>query len=137
MFVLGTGSFGRVLLCRNKSTEEYGALKVLALADVIRLKQVEHVKNEKNILQEIRHPFIVNLWVFRNCAVSLGPERFPLVGDALLASQIAKIDHIFAEKVADATYQQTIARSLLGNVYIVFDYLKREINTQHLLCLQR
>lgn len=61
IFILGTGTFGRVLLCRNKHTNVYGAMKILALADVIRLKQVEHVKNERNILQEINHPFIVNL----------------------------------------------------------------------------
>ncbi|VEN46442.1 unnamed protein product, partial [Callosobruchus maculatus] len=58
---IGTGTFGRVLLCRNKDTGKHGAMKVLCLADVIRLKQVEHVKNEKHVLQEIRHPFIVNL----------------------------------------------------------------------------
>lgn len=64
---VGTGTFGRVLLCRNKSTDEYFAMKILNLADVIRLKQVEHVKNEKNILLEIRHPFIVNLfWCHRD-----------------------------------------------------------------------
>ncbi|KAK9888706.1 hypothetical protein WA026_000935 [Henosepilachna vigintioctopunctata] len=57
----GTGTFGRVLLCRNKLTDGYGAMKILCLSDVIRLKQVEHVKNEKHILQEIRHPFIVNM----------------------------------------------------------------------------
>lgn len=59
--VSGTGTFGRVLLCKNKETDQYGAMKILCLADVIRLKQVEHVKNEKHILEEIRHPFIVNL----------------------------------------------------------------------------
>ena len=59
--VAGTGTFGQVCLCREKSTKKYGAMKILAISDVIRLKQVEHVKNEKNILQEIRHPFIVNL----------------------------------------------------------------------------
>ena len=59
--VVGTGTFGQVCLCREKSTKKYGAMKILAISDVIRLKQVEHVKNEKNILQEIRHPFIVNL----------------------------------------------------------------------------
>ena len=32
--------------------------------DVIRLKQVDHVKNEKNILSEIHHPFIVDLLWF-------------------------------------------------------------------------
>lgn len=57
----GTGTFGRVCLCRDKQTDKYCALKILAMSDVIRLKQVEHVKNEKNILCEINHPFIVNL----------------------------------------------------------------------------
>lgn len=66
---IGTGTFGRVCLCREKSTKKYGAMKILAISDVIRLKQVEHVKNEKNILQEIRHPFIVNLrWHYRDSA---------------------------------------------------------------------
>jgi len=58
---IGTGTFGRVCLCRDKKTDNYYALKILAMADVIRLKQVEHVKNEKNILQEVNHPFIVNM----------------------------------------------------------------------------
>ena len=35
--------------------------------DVIRLKQVDHVKNEKNILSEIHHPFIVDLlWFYKD-----------------------------------------------------------------------
>lgn len=58
---IGTGTFGRVCLCREKSSNTFAAMKILAISDVIRLKQVEHVKNEKNILAEIRHPFIVNL----------------------------------------------------------------------------
>ncbi|EDS44011.1 c-AMP-dependent protein kinase Catalytic subunit [Culex quinquefasciatus] len=57
----GTGTFGRVCLCRDKVTDKYWAMKILAMADVIRLKQIEHVKNEKNILHEIDHPFIVNI----------------------------------------------------------------------------
>ena len=31
----------------------YYALKILSMADVIKLKQVEHVKNEKNILSQV------------------------------------------------------------------------------------
>ena len=64
---IGTGTFARVFLCRPKqsiqqrSNSEYFALKVLSMHDVIRLKQVDHVKNEKNILTEIQHPFIVEL----------------------------------------------------------------------------
>ncbi|KAK7873091.1 hypothetical protein R5R35_000371 [Gryllus longicercus] len=58
---IGTGTFGRVCLCREKSTSKFGAMKILAISDVVRLKQVEHVKNEKSILLEAHHPFIVNL----------------------------------------------------------------------------
>lgn len=58
---IGTGTFARVSLCRDKTTRDYYALKILAIHDIIRLKQVEHIKNEKNILQDISHPFIINL----------------------------------------------------------------------------
>ena len=58
---VGTGTFGRVLLCRDRRTSEYHALKIMNIREVIRLKQVEHVQNEKNILSKIEHPFIVNL----------------------------------------------------------------------------
>ncbi|XP_076349329.1 cAMP-dependent protein kinase catalytic subunit 3-like isoform X5 [Tachypleus tridentatus] len=38
-------------------------MKILEIADVIRLKQVEHVKNEKSILKQVVHPFIIDmLW---------------------------------------------------------------------------
>ena len=33
----------------------------LKKSEVIYLKQVEHVKTEKKILEEIQHPYIVNL----------------------------------------------------------------------------
>jgi hypothetical protein len=35
---LGTGSFGRVILCKNKKSGEYFALKRLKKADIIKLK---------------------------------------------------------------------------------------------------
>lgn len=58
---VGTGTFARVCLCRHKTTSKFYALKILSLQDVIRLKQVEHVKNEKNILKAISHPFLISL----------------------------------------------------------------------------
>ena len=59
--VIGMGSFASVCLCCNKATRKYYALKILAMVDVIKLKQVEHVRNEKNILSQVQHPFIVSL----------------------------------------------------------------------------
>ncbi|XP_003740516.1 cAMP-dependent protein kinase catalytic subunit PRKX [Galendromus occidentalis] len=56
---IGTGTFGRVCLCRARN--EFYALKIMRIEDVIRLKQVDHVRSEKTILQHVHHPFIIKL----------------------------------------------------------------------------
>ena len=58
---LGTGSFGRVRLVRHVADKGFYALKILNKSEVIHKKQVEHVKTEKKILEEVTHPFIVNM----------------------------------------------------------------------------
>ncbi|KAK9768681.1 cytochrome c oxidase subunit 1 [Basidiobolus ranarum] len=59
---LGTGTFGRVYLTRHIGTENYYAMKVLKKEVVVRLKQIEHINSEKQILSQIHFPFIVNLF---------------------------------------------------------------------------
>lgn len=61
---LGTGTFGRVRLAKHKGDSNYYALKMLKKSEIIRLKQVDHIKNEVEILSKISHPFIVNLLSF-------------------------------------------------------------------------
>lgn len=65
---VGTGTFGRVMVARSKdNTNEYYALKIMSISDIIKLKQIEHVKNEKIILEQVNHPFIVKLfWTHHN-----------------------------------------------------------------------
>ncbi|KAI8853628.1 kinase-like domain-containing protein [Chytridium lagenaria] len=58
---LGTGSFGRVHLVRLKQNNRFYAMKVLKKSEVVRMKQVEHTVNEKNILERLRHPFLVSM----------------------------------------------------------------------------
>ena len=60
---VGTGTFGRVRIVKLKTdvSRTPFALKMLKKSEVIRLKQVEHVKSEKDILLSIEHPFIVTL----------------------------------------------------------------------------
>ena len=57
---LGTGSFGRVMLCKNKKSGDYFAMKRLKKADIIKLRQVDHVISENTILADIDHPFLVS-----------------------------------------------------------------------------
>eukprot|EP01127_Copromyxa_protea_P000250 TRINITY_DN10216_c0_g1_i1.p1 TRINITY_DN10216_c0_g1~~TRINITY_DN10216_c0_g1_i1.p1 ORF type:complete len:417 (-),score=90.17 TRINITY_DN10216_c0_g1_i1:33-1283(-) len=59
--VIGRGSFGKVMQVRQKGTENIYAMKVMRKENIIAKNQVTHTKDEKSILQRIKHPFIVNL----------------------------------------------------------------------------
>lgn len=59
---LGTGSFGRVHLVQSKHNQRYYAVKVLKKAQVVKMKQVEHTNDERLMLQEVKHPFLITLW---------------------------------------------------------------------------
>ena len=43
------------------STGTLVAIKVMSKAEVIRTRQVEHIKAERDILDKVNHPFIVKL----------------------------------------------------------------------------
>ncbi|KAJ8350762.1 hypothetical protein SKAU_G00258920 [Synaphobranchus kaupii] len=59
---VGTGTFGRVFLVKDKKARGYFALKAMKIPDVIRLKQEQHVHNEKAVLMEVCHPFLIRLF---------------------------------------------------------------------------
>ncbi|KKF95585.1 cAMP-dependent protein kinase type 2 [Ceratocystis platani] len=59
---LGTGSFGRVHLVQSKHNTRFYAIKVLKKAQVVRMKQVEHTNDERKMLGEVKHPFLITLW---------------------------------------------------------------------------
>lgn len=58
---LKIGSFGRVMLAKNKKSGEFFAMKRLKKADIIKLRQVDHVISENTILADIDHNFLVGL----------------------------------------------------------------------------
>ena len=63
---LGTGTFGRVYLVTHPSDHsKFYAMKILQKSVIVRLKQVQHTLNEKEVLLQSRDcPFIVTLFVF-------------------------------------------------------------------------
>jgi len=64
--LVGKGSFGKVMQVRKKSTGKIYAMKVLDKKHILEHNEVEHTLAEKNILQRIVHPFLVNLnWSFQ------------------------------------------------------------------------
>ena len=59
--VLGRGTFGKVLLVKKINNQKLYAMKVLKKS-VVKLKnQIHHTKTERQILEQISHPFIVHL----------------------------------------------------------------------------
>lgn len=52
------------MLAKNKKTGEFFAMKRLKKADIIKLRQVDHVISENTILADIDHPFLVGLQGF-------------------------------------------------------------------------
>jgi serum/glucocorticoid-regulated kinase 2 len=58
--VIGNGSYAKVLLVKDKYTNEYFALKILKKEHVEKRKQEDKVLVERNILVDIDHPFIIH-----------------------------------------------------------------------------
>jgi protein kinase A len=58
--VVCIGAFGNVRVCwiKGKPNQKY-AIKCMKKADIIKSKHVDHIENEKKILERIEHPFIV------------------------------------------------------------------------------
>mmetsp|Transcript_81445 Transcript_81445/g.230790 ORF Transcript_81445/g.230790 Transcript_81445/m.230790 type:complete len:320 (-) Transcript_81445:125-1084(-) len=58
---LGCGSFGRVKLSKYKKDGKHYAVKFMKKHEIIKLKQVDHINNEKRLMSQIDYPFVVNM----------------------------------------------------------------------------
>jgi serine/threonine protein kinase len=105
---LGEGSFGKVFIVRHKVKGHYWAFKQLKKYEIIKSKQVDHLKNEVYILNSLSHPFIVkmagitqdNRFLFIGMEFVAGGElftylrkvvRFPKMQASLYAAQVTSM----------------------------------------------
>jgi len=58
---LGVGSFGRVKFAKYKQDGKMYAVKFMKKHEIIKLKQVDHINNEKRLMAQIDYPFVVNM----------------------------------------------------------------------------
>ncbi|KAL8598564.1 Serine/threonine-protein kinase Sgk1 [Nucella lapillus] len=60
--VIGKGSFGKVLLARQKAEKGLYAIKVLQKAAIMKRNEAQHIMSERNVLlKNVKHPFLVGL----------------------------------------------------------------------------
>lgn len=97
---LGTGSFGRVHLVQSRHNQRFYAVKVLKKQQVVKMKQVEHTNDERKMLAEVKHPFLITLWGTFQDSKNLymvmdfveGGELFSLLRKSQVSRQIMKPD---------------------------------------------
>lgn len=94
---VGKGAFGKVRVVEHKPTKQLYALKYIDKARCIKQKAVSNIIQERRLLEEIDHPFIVNLrFAFQddeNCFFVLdlmlgGDLRFHMERRANLAENV-------------------------------------------------
>ncbi|OLY84852.1 cAMP-dependent protein kinase type 2 [Smittium mucronatum] len=109
---IGTGSFGRVKLSKNKSTGQYYAVKILRKSEVVRAKQVEHVINERAVLAFCDSPFVVKL--LGTCQDSINLYMFLeyVIGGEL-----------FSYLRRYKKFPSPVAKFYAGEVALAFEYL--------------
>jgi protein kinase A len=56
------GAFGNVRVgwVKSSKSQKY-AIKTMKKAEIIKSKHVDHIENEKSILEKIQHPFVVSI----------------------------------------------------------------------------
>lgn len=124
--VIGRGAYGKVLLVRHKASRRLYAMKVLKKASLfVKIKHAEHTKAERQILEDLKHPFIVQLYyAFQT------DDRLYLIlefasGGELFTHMAA--EHMFSEEVASFYLAELIlALEHLHSLGIVYRDLKPE-----------
>ena len=61
LYLIGTGSLGKVILVRYKKNKNIYAMKELSKSKIKINKQEEHSKSERDLMIELTSPFIVNI----------------------------------------------------------------------------
>ncbi|KAH8267656.1 cAMP-dependent protein kinase catalytic subunit 2 [Drosophila bipectinata] len=109
---LGSGSFGKVQLVRERETGAYYASKQLSKDQIVKTKQVAHVMSEKNVLRSMMFPNTVNLVASYKDNDSLYLV-LPLIGGGELFT--------YHRKVRKFTEKQ--ARFYAAQVFLALEYL--------------
>ncbi|KAG8940320.1 hypothetical protein FRC04_005418 [Tulasnella sp. 424] len=58
---VGKGAFGKVRVVQHKQSKDLYALKYINKAKCVKMKAVANIVQERRLLEEIDHPFVVNL----------------------------------------------------------------------------
>jgi len=111
--VIGAGGYGKVYLVKHKETKKLYAMKVLKKASlVLHLKDAEHTKTERQILEEVKHPFIVDLYY-----------AFQTKERLFLLLTFASGGELFSYLQKEKMFDEDTTRFYLSEIFLALDHL--------------
>lgn len=115
--VIGKGAYGKVFLVRKREADQERtnlyAMKVLRKASIVlHGKDAEHTKNERTILEEVRHPFIVTLHY-----------AFQTQAKLYLILSYASGGELFTYLANEKMFSEDVARFYLAELLLALEHL--------------
>lgn len=109
---VGCGQFGRVKMCKSKFSGKCYALKVMQKAAIVQLGQVEHVRNEKEVMEEFDSPFVVKLH-----------RAFQSEKDLIMALELVHGGELFSYLDLEGTLRDSVACFYAANVVLSLEHI--------------
>ena len=107
--LLGTGSFGRVLLVRFLKNNKLYAMKILSKTQIKLKRQQEHTKTERDLMVKVNCPFVVNIkFAFQD------ESKLYIVSDFMQGGDMFFHLHSQKKKVSEKTAKFYIIELILG-----------------------
>uniref|UniRef100_A0A8B9GPW9 non-specific serine/threonine protein kinase n=1 Tax=Astyanax mexicanus TaxID=7994 RepID=A0A8B9GPW9_ASTMX len=115
--LLGKGTFGKVILVKEKATGKYYAMKILKKEVIVAKDEVAHTLTENRVLQNSKHPFLTGL-----------KYSFQTHDRLCFVMEYANGGELFFHLSRDRVFSEDRARFYGAEIVSALDYLHSERN---------
>ncbi|KAG1928732.1 RAC-beta serine/threonine-protein kinase [Pimephales promelas] len=115
--LLGKGTFGKVILVKEKATGKYYAMKILKKDVIVAKDEVAHTLTENRVLQNSKHPFLTGL-----------KYSFQTHDRLCFVMEYANGGELFFHLSRDRVFSEERAKFYGAEIVSALDYLHSERN---------